>query len=146
MWRPVTPSESSEEIPPAASPPCAPLPQRVPDHACPSSCASGGDGRSTGAVWILNSPNPKHGSIAKRQAEVGIGVTIANILDHGAQQFGIIGDLAFDILTQQVTKDPAEILMPGIGQKERESVTMPTKRESNPRLESAFICHSMPSF
>ena len=55
-------------------------------------------------VWILNSLNPKHGSIAKRQAEVGIGVTIANILDHGAQQFGIIGDLAFlDILTQQVT-------------------------------------------
>ena len=27
----------------------------------------------------------------------------------------------------------------------RESVSMPTKRESRPMLESAFICFSMPS-
>jgi hypothetical protein len=30
--------------------------------------------------------------------------------------------------------------------KERESVIMPMKRESRPVLDSAFSCHSMPSF
>ena len=30
--------------------------------------------------------------------------------------------------------------------KERESVSIPMKRDSRPTLEMAFICHSMPSF
>ena len=34
----------------------------------------------------------------------------------------------------------------GSDMKERESVSMPTKRESRPTLESALSCHSIPSF
>ena len=80
------------------------------------------------------------------KTEVGPRVPVADVLDEAAEERAIVRKPpALDVVAEQVAQQPAEILVPRIDRKLRESVSMPTNGQSSPRFDSAFICFSMPS-
>ena len=81
-------------------------------------------GRSPVAAMSVQSPEARTRKLRKkkrlnmvREGEVGLGVFIADVSNQGIKEVPVVRDLAiFNIGGDQIAKETAEVLMPGIGQ------------------------------
>ena len=75
-----------------------------------------------------------------RKAEVALGVPEADVLDQAAEQIAIVREqAALDVVAEQVAEQRAgSIRGARYDRKLRESVSMPTKRDSRPMFDSAL--------
>ena len=82
-----------------------------------------------------------------RQAQKCASVSIANVANHTAGELQVAWQLALSISEPiRLHNTRRKYSWRGNDMNERESVSIPMKRESNPQFESAFNCHSIPSF
>ena len=65
--------------------------------------------------------------------EVSLGVIIADAANERIKEIGVVRNLSIlNIGCDEVAEEAPEVLVAGIGEKERESVSMPTKRGRRP--------------
>ena len=60
------------------------------------------------------------------------GVVVGDVLDHISQEGDIVWQQAFFDIVAKDSGGMTEVIVTGVAQEERESVSMPTKRESRP--------------